>query len=161
MCAEIWFSPNKILYSAQNERWNVSFRFPEQRLLTLKWVTLHFFAGSFWTALKCSDIRLFNASVWWTSPDSSVQSFRKREIWQTLSSVPVTSFSGEPALNLTLLCPKQLQLGKYFTVYPLSYKRFERFSLRWLMTVAHQGKAENSLLYSAPPGSLRSNGNLH
>lgn len=44
----------------------------------------------------------------------------KKVIRQTPIPVPVTSFLGEPVLNLTLFCPKLLQLGKYFTAYPLS-----------------------------------------
>lgn len=43
----------------------------------------------------------------------------KKVIRQT--PVPVTSFLGEPVLNLTLFLPKAIaELGKYFTAYPLS-----------------------------------------
>lgn len=116
-CSVLWFQAMSAslcpLHSDGNNKKKIFY--------TLKWVTLHFFTGSFWVALKCNDIGILNASVRWTSEDCSAQSFRKKKvIRQTPVPVPVTSFLGEPVLNLTLFCPKLLQLGKYFTAYPLS-----------------------------------------
>lgn len=64
----------------------------------------------------------------------------KKSKFDRLPSRLVPFFSGEHVLNLPLLRPNPLQLGKYFTVYPpLRHKRLERCSWRWLTTVADQG----------------------